>query len=129
MIFAACGMASSAALAAMTEPYVSYTVKAGDTLEGLGRTLLTQPKRWPEVVKLNGIKNANKLSLGQVINVPRSLLNMGSQPRLAVPGKVISVQGDVKVCRPVPAYPRARAWRPAPTARPSCSWVMARACR
>jgi hypothetical protein len=97
IIFAAFGMASSAVSAAMTEPYVSYTVKPGDTLEGLGRTLLNQPRRWPEVVKLNGIKNANKLSLGQVINVPRSLLNMGSQPRLAVPGKVISVQGDVKV--------------------------------
>ena len=97
IIFLAWGMASSAALAAMTEPYVSYTVKPGDTLVGLGRTLLNQPKRWPEVVKLNGIKNANKLSLGQQINVPRSLLNLGSQPKVAVPGTIISVQGDVKI--------------------------------
>jgi hypothetical protein len=97
IISVAFGAASQASWAAMTEPYVSYTVKPKDTMEGLSRTLLKQPKQWPEVVKLNGIKNPNKLSLGQVINVPRSLLNMGSQPRVAVPGKVLSVQGDVKI--------------------------------
>lgn len=86
-----------AALAAMTEPYVSYTVKPGDTLQGLSRTLLTEPARWNEVAKLNGLKNANLISPGQVIDVPKSLLNLNSQPRLTTPGSVLSVQGDVMV--------------------------------
>jgi hypothetical protein len=97
IILVAMGATSSFAWAAMSEPYVSYTVKPKDTMEGISRILLKQPKQWAEVAKLNGMKNANKLSLGQVINVPRSLLNMGSQPKVAVPGKIISVQGDVKM--------------------------------
>lgn len=93
----ALALLSGGALAAMTEPYVTYTVKPKDTLQGLSRSLLKQPSQWPEVAKLNGMKNPNMLSLGQQINVPRSLLNMNSQPRLATPGKVLSVQGDVKI--------------------------------
>ncbi len=96
-ILIAVGITSLPALAAMTEPYVSYTVKPKDTMEGISRFLLKQPRQWNQVAMLNGMKNPNKLSLGQVINVPRSLLNMNSQPKLAVPGKIISVQGDVKI--------------------------------
>jgi hypothetical protein len=91
------GTASSPAWATMSEPYVSYTVKPRDTMEGISRILLKQPRQWTAVAKLNGMKNPNRLSLGQVINVPRSLLNMGSQTKVAVPGKIISVQGDVKL--------------------------------
>jgi hypothetical protein len=97
MTMVALALLSSGALAAMTEPYVTYTVKPKDTLQGLSRSLLKQPSQWLEVAKLNGMKNPNKLSLGQVINVPRSLLNLSSQPRLATPGKILSVQGDVKI--------------------------------
>jgi hypothetical protein len=97
IVFVVMGAASSATWAAMTEPYVSYTVKPKDTLQGVSRSLLKQPSQWAEVAKLNGIKNPNRLSLGQVINVPRSLLNFNSQPRLATPGKILSVQGDVKI--------------------------------
>lgn len=97
MTMVALALLSNGALAAMTEPYVSYTVKPKDTLQGVSRSLLKQPSQWAAVAKLNGIKNPNRISLGQVINVPRSLLNLDSQPRLATPGKILSVQGDVKI--------------------------------
>jgi hypothetical protein len=87
----------SAAWAAMTEPFVRYTVQPKDTLQGLTRTLLQQPSQWPEVAKLNGLKNANRIYPGQIIDVPKTLLNLSSQPRIALSGKVISVEGDVKI--------------------------------
>jgi hypothetical protein len=79
----------------MTEPYASYTVKAEDTVATLSRSLLSDPHKWAELVQLNGI--ATGLQAGQVIQVPKSLLNFNSQPRIALPGKVISTVGDVKV--------------------------------
>jgi hypothetical protein len=96
-IFIAIHALHASTWAAMTEAYTSYTVKANDTLQGLSRTLLKQPSQWGEVAKLNGMKNPNLIYPGQVIDVPRSLLNMSSQPRIDAPGKVISVSGDVKI--------------------------------
>jgi hypothetical protein len=97
IIFVAFGTAHQSAWAAMTEAYVSYTVKAKDTLQGLSQTLLKQPSQWSEVAKLNGMKNPNLIYPGQVIDVPKSLLNLNSQTRVELPGKVISVSGDVKI--------------------------------
>ena len=90
-------LSCSTSWAAMTEPFISYTVKPRDTLQGVSRSLLKDPTKWAEVAQLNSMKNPNLLSLGQVINVPRSLLNLQTQPRLATPGKILSVQGDVKI--------------------------------
>jgi hypothetical protein len=97
ILSAAFGITCPATWAAMTEPFISYTVKPRDTLQGVSRSLLKDPAKWPEVAQLNSMKNPNLLSLGQVINVPRSLLNLQAQPRLATPGKILSVQGDVKI--------------------------------
>jgi hypothetical protein len=86
---------SSNAGAVMTEPYASYTVKAEDTVATLSRSLLNDPSKWADLLRLNGM--ATSLQAGQVIQIPKSLLNFSSQPRIAVPGKVISTIGDVKV--------------------------------
>lgn len=83
--------------AAMTEPFVRYTVQPKDTLQNLTRSLLQQPSQWAQVAKLNGLKNANLIYPGQTIDVPRSLLNLSLQPRIALSGKIISVEGDVKI--------------------------------
>ncbi len=90
----ACGFALPVAWANMTEPYASYTVKADDTVATLARTLLNDPSKWPELLRLN---SATGMQAGQVIQIPKSLLNLSSQPRLATPGKVINTVGDVKV--------------------------------
>jgi hypothetical protein len=97
LVLGALAAAMPSVWAAMTEPYVSYTVKPSDTLQGLSRSLLNDPSKWGDVAKLNALKNPNLIYPGQVIDVPKSLLNLGSQPRVAVPGTVLSVQGDVTI--------------------------------
>jgi hypothetical protein len=89
------GCASSTAWAAMTEPYASYTVKAQDSVATLSRSLLNDPSKWADLLKLNSMTGTPQA--GQVIQVPKSLLNFASQPRIALPGKVVSTVGDVKV--------------------------------
>jgi hypothetical protein len=93
----AIGLTSSAAWAAMTEPYASYTVKAGDTVQSLSATLLSDPKQWGELARLNGMGNANAVQAGQVIDIPKSLLNFNSQPRMAAPGRLMNAVGVVKI--------------------------------
>jgi hypothetical protein len=97
LAFVAMGSAHTAVWAAITEPYISYTVKSQDTLQGLSRSLLNEPSKWSEVAKLNGLKNPNLIQPGQVINIPKSLVNLSSQPRIAAPGTVLSTEGDVTI--------------------------------
>jgi hypothetical protein len=93
----AIGSASSGAWAAMTEPYASYTVKASDTAASLSHALLNDPGKWSELARLNGMANATTVQVGQVIDVPKSLLNLRSQPRVAVTGRLVSTVGDFKL--------------------------------
>ena len=93
----ALSIACASASAAMTEPFVTYTVQPRDTLQGLARTLLQKPSQWPQVAKLNGLKNPNLISPGQVIEIPKSLMNFAAQPRITMQGKILSVEGDVKL--------------------------------
>jgi hypothetical protein len=97
IICIAIGVLSPAAWAAMTEPYASYTVKAGDTVQSLSRSLLNDPGQWAELARQNGMANPNAVQTGQVIEIPKSLLNLGSQPRIAAVGRLVSTVGDVKI--------------------------------
>jgi hypothetical protein len=97
ILLIALSASSSTVWAVMSEPFVTYTVQPKDTLQGLARTLLQKPSQWPQVAKLNGLKNPNLISPGQVIEIPKSLLNFGAQPRIAMQGKVLSVEGDVQI--------------------------------
>ncbi len=72
------------------EAMLSYTVTAKDTLIGLGRNLLVSEAAWPEVAQLNGLRNPNFITPGQVLKMPLRLLR-GAQ----VPAKVLSVEGNV----------------------------------
>lgn len=97
-MFAVVGMVSPVVWAAgMTEPYASYTVTASDTVPALARSLLNDPAQWATLAQLNGMANANALQTGQVLQIPKSLLNFKSQPRIAVQGVVKSTIGDVKI--------------------------------
>lgn len=97
-VFAAVVLLSPAAWATgMTEPYASYTVTASDTVPALARSLLSDPAQWAALARQNGMANANLLQAGQVLQIPKSLLNFNSQPRIAVQGVVKSTIGDVKI--------------------------------
>jgi hypothetical protein len=80
-----------------TEPYISYAVKTGDTLEGLSRNLLADPKKWNELARLNALKNPNVINPGLVLDVPRSLINFANQPKLATSGVLQSANGNVMI--------------------------------
>ncbi len=47
----------------------TYTVKKGDTLWGICKKNLGDGSKYPQIAKLNGIKNPNLISVGQVIKL------------------------------------------------------------
>jgi hypothetical protein len=95
----ACLSASGAwaAIDKPTEPYITYTVKQGDTLQALSRDLLAVPQKWNELARLNGLKNPNLILPGQVIDVPRSMINFANQPKLSTTGVLQSANGTVTI--------------------------------
>lgn len=97
LMMGACFSTGQAAIVKPTEPYVNYTVAAGDTLQGLSLKLLRHPQQWSKLARLNGLGNPNMLKPGMVIGVPQSMLNVADQPKLATEGKLLSVQGEVSL--------------------------------
>ncbi len=47
-----------------------YVVKRGDTLVKIAQATLGTYKRWPEIAKLNGIRDPRKLQVGQRLKLP-----------------------------------------------------------
>jgi hypothetical protein len=86
-----------ASIARPTEPFISYTVKPGDKLLVVSRTLLADPKQWNALARLNGLKDPNVILPGQVIDVPRSMINFANQPKLSTGGMLLSANGTVTV--------------------------------
>lgn len=86
-----------AKIAQHQEAYTSYTVQLGDNLHTLARKLLNNPKAWPELAKLNGLKNPNLIQPGFVLDVPRSMLNWDSQPTQLLTGQLLNATGDVLI--------------------------------
>jgi len=58
----------------------SYTVKAGDTLSSIAAQLLGSSQQWPAIATLNGIRDGNRLKVGQVLKLPASTANAGHKP-------------------------------------------------
>jgi hypothetical protein len=79
--------------ASASELYV-HTIARRDTLIALGRTLLTDPRRWRVIQKLNHVRNPRRLRPGAALNIPIALLK-------SVPGtaQVLWVRGSVRVAR------------------------------
>lgn len=48
----------------------TYTVRAGDTLSKIAHAQLGKASRWPEVSRLNGLRDPNKLTVGQKLRLP-----------------------------------------------------------
>jgi hypothetical protein len=85
--------ATIGASTAMADPAVyRYRAQPGDTLIALGQSLLEHPSDWPEVQKLNHIRNPRSIPVGHVILIPTRLLRWQSKP-----GEVIAVNGTAKL--------------------------------
>lgn len=82
------GMAA-AALAADEAVHV-HRVQPGDTLIGIGRTLLADPEAWPELARVNAVRQPRRLQPGSELLVPLRL--MRTEPLDAT---LVSVQGGV----------------------------------
>ena len=76
----------------VNEPSLAYTIRASDSLIKFGRDLLVDPKTWPEIAKLNRLKNPDVIFPGQKLDIPLRFLK--SQP---AGGKVISAEGNVQL--------------------------------
>ncbi len=68
-----------------------YHARPRDTLIGIGRRLLIDPRRWPEVQTRNNIADPRHIPLGDEIRIPYSWLRLGSDT-----ATVVAVGGDVR---------------------------------
>ena len=57
----------------------AYLARPGDTLIGLGRRLLRDPKRWPEVQQRNHIGNEYRIKPGSTIRIPYGWLKVSAE--------------------------------------------------
>jgi hypothetical protein len=73
-VIAAVGLMSP--LAPAQTPDYQHTVKPGDTLEALARTLMEEPRRYPEVARHNKMGNQDQLKPGQTVLFPVQYLKM-----------------------------------------------------
>ena len=80
-----------AAAAPTGEAAFSYTTVQGDTLIGLGRRFLVDPAQWPELARLNSVRQPNRIPSGTVLRVPLRL--MATEPAPAV---ITAVSGDAR---------------------------------
>jgi hypothetical protein len=75
-----------------SDPLAPYAVQPGDTLIGLGRSMLVPPSAWREVARLNKLPNPNRIQPGQTLLIPLRLLR-GSD----APAQVVGTTGDVRL--------------------------------
>ncbi len=68
-----------------------YHARARDTLIGISRRLLIEPRRWPEVQARNHIADPRRIPLGNEVRIPYAWLRM--TPEVAT---VAAISGEVK---------------------------------
>ena len=93
-LLAALAVASAGAFAqapADEEPVYVHQAVRGDTLIGLGRRFLVDPKRWPEVQRANDIRNPNRIPVGSAVRIPLRLMRTE-----AASATVLGVTGEVR---------------------------------
>jgi hypothetical protein len=77
--------------AAIAEPMHLHPAQRGDTLIGLGRRFLVDPSGWPELARLNGIRNPRRIPIGSTLRIPLRLMHV--EP---APAGVTAAHGDVR---------------------------------
>ncbi|MEZ5743441.1 MAG: FecR domain-containing protein [Sphingomonadaceae bacterium] len=83
---------ATALSASETPHYVTYRIKAHDTLYDLAEDYFTGQRAVPVVQRLNRIANPRRLRIGSRIRIPRSLLRMRVEPL-----RVASFSGPVEI--------------------------------
>ncbi|MEI2422270.1 LysM peptidoglycan-binding domain-containing protein, partial [Arthrospira platensis SPKY2] len=70
---------------------IRYVVQPGDTLIGLGETLLARPADWVVLQRLNGIGDDRRIPIGTQLRIPVRLLR--PEPREA---EVVELVGQAQ---------------------------------
>lgn len=73
------------------EPAHLHVTARGDTLIGIGRKLLVDPSRWPDLARLNAVRNPNRIPVGTRLRIPLRLMR-----REPVPATVLNATGQVR---------------------------------
>jgi YD repeat-containing protein len=85
----------------------TYTVKNGDTLQSIARSVWGDGDMWYLIADANGLTNSNSLTAGQVLTIPNKVTNIHNNSgtyRVYNPGEAI---GDVNPTLPTaPPVPR-----------------------
>ena len=89
---ALCLAASAGWAAEPAEPAYVHIMVRGDTLIGLGRRYLVDPRAWPEVARFNDVRDARRMPTGSLLQIPLRLMQV--EPESA---RVLAVVGDVRV--------------------------------
>jgi len=90
-------LASGSSLA-QSEATLAWRVQPQDTLIGIARAALIDPRAWREVASVNRLANPHRIRPGQVLKIPQRLLR--SQP---LPVHVVSATGEVRAGAQGPA--------------------------
>lgn len=77
----------------------SYTVRSGDTLWAIAQRLLGDGARYPELAKLNNLKDASSLASGQVLRLPGSA-NLGAPEPALDKAPVAATEKPAKAPQP-----------------------------
>lgn len=74
-----------------------HVTAAGDTLIGLGRRYLVDPAQWPQLQRLNEVRDPRRLPIGRGLRIPLRLMRVEPVPAavLAAGGAVRSGAGAV----------------------------------
>ena len=74
------------------EPLLDFTVVQADTLHDLSHKIFVSPSAWREVARINGLRNPDRITPGQVLRVPLRLMR-----HTPINGRLVSVTGDVRI--------------------------------
>lgn len=88
-----CAASMGCLTSAMADPAIyRYTAQPGDTLIALGKTMLERPGEWPRLQQINRITNPRRIPVGQVIQIPVTMLRAKDAP-----ARVVQVSGSANL--------------------------------
>lgn len=93
-----------------------YTVRSGDTLQGIARAMWGDATMWYLIAEANGLMSDANLRIGQVLVIPNKVTNFHNTAQTARVYNPGEVMGDVSPT--IPAAPV-----PPPPPRPDCGGV------
>jgi hypothetical protein len=87
------GLLLAVPAAAQTAAEHLHITERGDTLIGLGQRLLVQPSRWPEIARLNRVRNPRRIPVGTPLRFPLAWMRTEPGPATVL-GTTGTVRGD-----------------------------------